>query len=291
MIDPKALLKDLQPLVTKLEDDLRTRISGDSALSSLLQADYDAARKANRTAQTLAAFTDEHVTQIAVAWILATVFVRFVEDNELCGEPWLSGPGKLLAQARDRYAQWLPHHKSLTEREYLLHVFTELGKLPGLAPLLGPKNTLLHRIGPSADKASELRAVWQQVDGTGDKSHLRHDFTDPAADTRFLGDLYQDLSESAQKKFALLQTPDFIEEFILDRTLEPAIAEFGLAVHAVVRPLDQARARHAGAGARAKGPRVSRRCRPESVRRRDRTLSAAGRCAAGLQRAPTHGGL
>jgi hypothetical protein len=236
MIDPKALLKDLQPLVTKLEDDLRTRISGDSALSSLLQADYDAARKANRTAQTLAAFTDEHVTQIAVAWILATVFVRFVEDNELCGEPWLSGPGKRLAQARDRYVQWLPHHKSLTEREYLLHVFTELGKLPGLAPLLGPKNTLLHRIGPSADKASELRAFWQQVDGTGDKSHLRHDFTDPAADTRFLGDLYQDLSESAQKKFALLQTPDFIEEFILDRTLEPAIAEFGLAEVRLIDP-------------------------------------------------------
>lgn len=236
MIDPKALLKDLQPLVTKLEDDLRTRISGDVALKNLLQADYDAARKANRTAQTLAVFTDEHVTQIAVAWILATVFVRFVEDNELCGEPWLSGPGKRLAQARDRYAQWLPHHKSLTEREYLLHVFTELGKLPGLAPLLGPKNTLLHRIGPSADRASELRAFWQTIDGQGDTPHLRHDFKDPAGDTRFLGDLYQDLSKSARKKFALLQTPDFIEEFILDRTLEPAIAEFGLAAVHLIDP-------------------------------------------------------
>jgi hypothetical protein len=236
MIDPKALLKDLQPLVTKLEDDLRTRIAGDGTLKNLLQADYDAARKANRTAQTLAAFTDEHVTQIAVAWILATVFVRFVEDNELCGEPWLSGPGKRLAQARDRYAQWLPHHKSLTEREYLLHVFTELGKLPGLAPLLGPKNTLLHRIGPSADMASELRAFWLQVDGQGDTPRLRHDFKDPSSDTRFLGDLYQDLSESAQKKFALLQTPDFIEEFVLDRTLEPAIAEFGLAEVRLIDP-------------------------------------------------------
>ena len=179
MIDPKALLKDLQPLVTRLEDDLRTRIAATPALSALLQADYDAARKANRTAQTLAAFTDEHITQIAVAWILATVFVRFVEDNELCGEPWLAGPGKRLAQARDRYTHWLPLHKTETEREYLLHVFTELGKLPGLAPLLGPQNTLLHRIGPSADMASELRAFWLAVDGQGDTSHLRHDFQDP----------------------------------------------------------------------------------------------------------------
>ncbi|MFA7484376.1 MAG: BREX-2 system adenine-specific DNA-methyltransferase PglX, partial [Vulcanimicrobiota bacterium] len=48
------------------------------------------------------------------------------------------------------------------------------------------------------------------------------------ADTRFLGDLYQDLSEAARKRFALLQTPDFVEEFILDRTLEPAIETFGL---------------------------------------------------------------
>ena len=44
----------------------------------------------------------------------------------------------------------------------------------------------------------------------------------------FLGDLYQELSERAKKKFALLQTPVFVEEFILDRTLTPAIDEFGL---------------------------------------------------------------
>ena len=44
----------------------------------------------------------------------------------------------------------------------------------------------------------------------------------------FLGDLYQDLSERARKKYALLQTPVFVEEFILDRTLDPAIDEFGL---------------------------------------------------------------
>jgi len=48
--------------------------------------------------------------------------------------------------------------------------------------------------------------------------------------TRFLGDLYQDLSEDVRKKYALLQTPEFVEEFILDRTLEPALAERPLAI-------------------------------------------------------------
>ena len=48
------------------------------------------------------------------------------------------------------------------------------------------------------------------------------------ASTRFLGDLYQDLDEDARERFALWQTPDFVESFILDRTLEPAIERFGL---------------------------------------------------------------
>ena len=57
---------------------------------------------------------------------------------------------------------------------------------------------------------------------------LVKEFTDETWNTRFLGDLYQDLSEDARKRYALLQTPEFVEEFILDLTLEPAIEEFGL---------------------------------------------------------------
>ena len=55
-----------------------------------------------------------------------------------------------------------------------------------------------------------------------------YDLTDPEWNTRFLGDLYQDLSEAARKTYALLQTPEFVEEFILKYTLDPAIEEFGL---------------------------------------------------------------
>ena len=43
----------------------------------------------------------------------------------------------------------------------------------------------------------------------------------------FLGELYQDLSESARKRYALLQAPVFVEQFILDRTFKPAIETFG----------------------------------------------------------------
>ena len=75
-----------------------------------------------------------------------------------------------------------------------------------------------------------MLAFFQKIDANSAESNkLIHDFTDPAWETRFLGDLYQDLSEAARKKYALLQTPEFVEEFILDRTLEPALNEFGRA--------------------------------------------------------------
>ena len=71
-----------------------------------------------------------------------------------------------------------------------------------------------------------LLDLWRETDP--ESGELAWDFTDPERSTRFLGDLYQDLSESARKRFALLQTPDFVESFILDRTLDPALEEFGL---------------------------------------------------------------
>jgi hypothetical protein len=91
----------------------------------------------------------------------------------------------------------------------------------------------------SPEAAELLVTFFQSLDpATG---HLKHDFTQgtgsfceakgacppsPDFDTRFLGDLYQDLSEAARKRYALLQTPDFVEKFFLDRTLEPALDEF-----------------------------------------------------------------
>lgn len=72
----------------------------------------------------------------------------------------------------------------------------------------------------------KLLKFWREMDA--ESGHLKRSFDVEPGDTRFLGDLYQELSEKAKKKFALLQTPVFVEEFILDRTLTPALDEFGL---------------------------------------------------------------
>ncbi len=104
-------------------------------------------------------------------------------------------------------------------------MFTEVGKIPAAKDLFAEGKTPLWAVGPSGDCARELLQFWQEVDP--DTGNLKRKFVVPNNDTRFLGDLYQDLSERARKKYALLQTPDFVEEFILDRTLSPAIQEFG----------------------------------------------------------------
>jgi hypothetical protein len=229
MINRQALLADLQNVLRKLEADLLER--SDSAdvpeVGRSLRAEFEKAREAQRTAQNFADWRSDYITQVAAAWVLSCVFARFLEDNELIDPPKLAGPHERLARARDEHETYFRRHPRETNREYLLDVFAALAKLPGSRDVFGehnPIHALPNWLGP--DAASDLLRFFQRIDA--DTGTLVHDFTDPNWDTRFLGDLYQDLSETARKKYALLQTPDFVEEFILDRTLDPALDEFGL---------------------------------------------------------------
>jgi hypothetical protein len=173
----------------------------------------------------------------------------------------LAGPGDRLNRARDEHELFFQAHPEQTDREYLLAVFDDLSKRNGTKDLYGTHNPIRaipNWLSPDAAK-DILLPFFQRIDaGTG---KLVWDFTQKeedlpqsrkvaknegekrsssrpgdlatlretaSFDTRFLGDLYQDLSEAARKKYALLQTPVFVEEFILERTLEPAIETFGL---------------------------------------------------------------
>ena len=125
-------------------------------------------------------------------------------------------------------------HPTLTEREYLEKVFAEVGGLPAMKEFFDRKRNPLWQVAPSGDAAKDLLDFWRKTDP--ETGRLIHDFYDPDWNTRFLGDLYQDLSEAARKRYALLQTPDFIEQFILDRTLTPAIETFGFRVVRMIDP-------------------------------------------------------
>ncbi|MEU4258406.1 BREX-2 system adenine-specific DNA-methyltransferase PglX [Streptomyces fradiae] len=232
MIDRKALLDDLKQQVKAVEADLGKQVKALGEVGARLRAEYDRARKLGRTAATWNAWLDERVTQVAVAWVLGTVFVRFCEDNRLIPEPYLTGPdGDRRELAEARYDAYVESDDDPTYRGWLEKAFDELGQGQAGRLLFDKRHNPLYQVPLSHDGARELVEFWRRRDEAG---VLVHDFTDPLNedgtegwDTRFLGDLYQDLSEAARKTYALLQTPEFVEEFILDRTMNPAVREFG----------------------------------------------------------------
>jgi hypothetical protein len=135
MIDRAALISDLQRLLTKLEADLRTRASDTPEIDARFKADHAAALADKRTAASFLEWREDLLTQVGVAWILGCVFVRFLEDNSVLDTPLLSGPGNRLAASQDHHLLYIRDHKTDSDREYLLHVFTTVGKLPALGRL------------------------------------------------------------------------------------------------------------------------------------------------------------
>ncbi len=246
MVDAKRLLDDLKRWVKRLEDDLRERVTAVPEMAERLKGEYRCAKDAGRTGESLEAWCEGMVTQAAVAWILGCVFVRFMEDNGLVDEPLLAGLDERRDRAADRQTLYFQAHPTETDRDYLYDVFWSVARLPVVGKLYegkgaGDKGQGIENPGEfqppgscnpvwvygiSGDAAKELIAFWRRI--VPETGELVHDFTDAEWNTRFLGDLYQDLSEAARKRYALLQTPAFVEEFILDRTLNPAIDEFGL---------------------------------------------------------------
>ena len=257
-----------------------------------------------RTAMSWQAWRDDRVTQAAVAWVLTTVFVRFCEDNRLLKPVWIAGPADRRQEALDAELAYFRAHPEHTDREWLLQAVEYLRATKATRDLV-ESHSPLWTVSPSGQAAKRLIAFWRERTADG---ALVWDLTDPTLSTRFLGDLYQDLSDYAKKTFALLQTPEFVEEFILDQTLEPALqgaAAGGLpadrpdlrlgalparSVRPAQRPLGRAGPGPGVAGAGAEGPRRDPRRRPQPVRGGDRPVPAPGRGAAGAAAMTLAGG-
>ncbi|SFF91252.1 BREX-2 system adenine-specific DNA-methyltransferase PglX [Curtobacterium sp. YR515] len=236
MIDSAQLLADLRGQLKLLEADLTARADDvTNEWGAALRVEHADATARKRTGLPWIDWRNGQVAQAAVAWILATVFIRFAEDNDLLegvsangarvALPWLAGPGDRLERAVEHQSAYFTANPTAAGPDWLKHAFSALASLPAGRALVDPAHSPVWTAPISGEAADQLLGFWRAVDAGGT---LLRDFTDPGLDTRFLGDLYQDLSEFAKKQYALLQTPMFVEEFILDQTLTPAIAEFGL---------------------------------------------------------------
>ena len=221
----RPLKQELQKLVRSLVDDLRERTDQDPALSDLLQGEYQQAKNSGRVGRSYSEWREGELAEAAVAWVLAGLFIRFLEDNGLLDAAMISGPGESAEQARQARTDYYASYPTHSDRDYLLHLFERVAALPAMRQILDRDHNPLWRLPISGDAAKHYWEFWRRVDP--DTGELVHAFASPDWDTRFLGDLYEELSEYAQKTYALRQTPEFVESFILDRTLDPAIDTFG----------------------------------------------------------------
>lgn len=220
MINRTKLLADLKIQVRNLENDLRGRFAAHAEYKSRLTADWEAARDAGRTSEALETWCEAQFTQSAVTWVLACVFVRFCEDNDLLDALLIAGTDARGQTAVARQEAFYLQNPTASDNDYLRDVFAVASRLPGLSDVMKVQRALL-TAPVSADMGKQLVRFFRATNA--DTGALVHDFADPDWNTRFLGDLYQDLSESARERYALLQTPEFVESFILDRTLTPAL--------------------------------------------------------------------
>jgi hypothetical protein len=223
-------LKALQGQVRDLVDDLRDVVAANEELRSSLTSEWNAAKKARRTAGTFETWLEDVLDQAAVAWVLGCVFVRFCEDNALIGKVWIGGPAaaapaERAVQERQGYLVANPRNN---DRDWLREAFTYLAGLRPTGKIFDEHNPVW-RFPISGLAAERLSDFFRR--GAGYVS-----LESAGLGTRFLGDLYQNLSVHARETYALLQTPDFVEEFILDRAFEPAYREFGLAEMKVIDP-------------------------------------------------------
>src|SRR5262249_18574733 len=180
MIDRKELLTNLQSLLKTVEADLLERSESSEVpdVGQKLRAEYSAAQFANRTAQSFEEWRSDAITQVAAAWVLSCVFVRFLEDNGLVETPKIAGPGERLKRARDEHELYFRSHPTLTDRDYLLAVFEALTKHAATKDVFGEHNPIWDLPGWfSGDTAAALITFFQRINpNTG---NLVHDFTDP----------------------------------------------------------------------------------------------------------------
>lgn len=220
----------MQGQVRYLVGDLREQVAEDSTLRGELRQEHQRAKDAERLASAFEVWLEDVLDQAAVAWVLGCVFVRFCEDNELIDGLWIGGedPAAPAERATQRRQEYLIQKSLHNDRHWLRKAF---GYLQGLRPTakLFDKHNPVWRFKISGLAAENLSDFFRRGQGAGS---LRSD----TLETRFLGDLYQELSAHAKKTYALLQTPVFVEKFILDRTFEPAVREFGVAATKVIDP-------------------------------------------------------
>ena len=217
----KALREELTKISTEIAAGMRAAMLADGPArerARALHAD-------ERVGDAFEVWTDLLARRGAVLWVLKSVYVRVLEDRRLLV------PARILDPESQRLFEHLA--PNLGPTAYLRWVYKDLASpRGGLPELFAPQPAEIAL--PSDALSQRLLDFWRRRDP--DTGALAFRFDEEHFDGRLMGDLYQDLDPVVKKRYALLQTPDFIIDFILDETLTPAIAEWGVETVRVLDP-------------------------------------------------------
>lgn len=157
----------------------------------------------------------KHARRTAAAWVYMSALAAWAEDHGIT-------PGRLRADALPARNQYLS--QGGTAVGWLVLAVADIAVHPAAWPLLDPAyGNPVRDASPSESGARELLDWW-----AGDAPTLAYPTSSgPATITGWLpGDLLQLVTDERRLAHALCQTPWWLADGILDRTLIPAAREF-----------------------------------------------------------------
>lgn len=172
-------------------------------------------RHVDACAATLTDLPEDRRSPVAAAWVHMSACVAWAEAHYLV-DPWLSATAD--PQMR-RQIDARPDGM----RQWLTQAVASLAVHPSTACLMDPRWTPCAEGAPSEDACRALVEYW-----ITDAPRLAYDVSDGPASISgwIIGDLLQAVSSDRRKAHALVQTPWWVADFILDRTLIPAAVDF-----------------------------------------------------------------
>ncbi len=150
MVAIKMLLPDWRNLADELAEDLRACSAGAAAIDAGWKGAFRQIEQGGHTAQVLEVWRGDDLDQVAVAWVFARVFVRFIEDNGLVDEYWLPGAGERRCLVEDNHELFCRPRPHDADHEHLQHVFPQVGQIPAARDVLAKGKMPLWAVAPAA---------------------------------------------------------------------------------------------------------------------------------------------
>lgn len=196
------LLEALRKFRRRFAESIKARIQGEARLTDRAQAIH----RSEGVGEAYLVWLDHFARRAAVSFILKVLFLRVLEDRGLLRVHRIRGT--------DSERMWEKLAPNLGPANYLDFCFRDAAYL---LPDLFEKAPV-DLVPPDEESVREFLNLWRQPDPDR-PGWLRFDFRGDGFDTRFIGDIYQHIDDEARDYYALVQTPEFISQFLLEHTL------------------------------------------------------------------------